>query len=75
LHTELQKRFKRPIPLAERDEWDTFLTDRRTQHERLTGEIVALETELNERVYRLFDLTAEEIRLIEETTKYRYGEV
>jgi hypothetical protein len=26
-------------------------------------------------VSRLFDLTADEIRLIEETTKYRYGEV
>jgi hypothetical protein len=38
-------------------------------------EIVALETELNERVYRLFDLTDEEIRIIEESTKYRYGEV
>jgi type I restriction-modification system DNA methylase subunit len=74
-HAELQKRFKRPIPLAERDEWDTFLTDRRQQHERLTGEIVALETELNDRVYRLFDLTAEEIHIIEETTRYRYGEV
>ena len=41
----------------------------------MTAEIVGLETELNERVYRLFDLTAEEVRVIEESTKYRYGEV
>jgi hypothetical protein len=27
------------------------------------------------RVYRLFDLSADEIRLIDESTKYRYGEV
>jgi len=33
-----------------------------------------METELNDRVYALFDLTADE-RVIEESTKYRYGEV
>ena len=27
------------------------------RNQRLTGEIIALETELNDRVYRLFDLT------------------
>jgi hypothetical protein len=47
----------------------------RAAHERLTAEIVALEMELNDRVYRLFDLTPDESRLIEATTKYRYGEV
>jgi hypothetical protein len=71
----LQKRFKRQIPVQDRDDWDSLLADRRREHERLTGEIVALETELDERVYCLFDLTPEEIRIIEETTKYRYGEV
>jgi hypothetical protein len=30
---------------------------------------------LSNRVYRLFDLIAEEVRIIEETTRYRYGEV
>jgi len=40
-----------------------------------TAEIVRLETQLNARVYDLFDLTAAEIKLIEESTKYRYGEV
>ena len=34
-----------------------------------------LETAFNARVYALFDLTPEEINVIEETTKYRYGEV
>ena len=34
-----------------------------------------METELNGRVYVLFDLTPAEIRIIEESTKYRYGEV
>jgi hypothetical protein len=30
---------------------------------------------LNARVYGLFDLTPAEIAIIEESTKYRYGEV
>ena len=37
--------------------------------------IVRLETQLNTRVYGLFDLTPAEIKIIEESTKYRYGEV
>jgi hypothetical protein len=32
-------------------------------------------TDLNARVYALFDLTPAEIQLVEESTKYRYGEV
>jgi hypothetical protein len=43
--------------------------------ERYTAEIIRLETKLNEHVYALFDLTADEITLIEESTKYKYGEV
>jgi hypothetical protein len=35
----------------------------------VTGEIVRLEAELNERVYELFDLTLDEIQVIEEITK------
>lgn len=61
--------------MSDRDEWEDWLEGRRGQHERLTGEIARLETQLNERVYGLFDLTSEEIQVIEESTKYRYGEV
>jgi hypothetical protein len=34
-----------------------------------------METDLNARVYTLFDLTPAEIKIVEESTKYRYGEV
>ena len=34
-----------------------------------------METDLNARVYALFDLTPAEIMIIEERTKYQYGEV
>lgn len=48
---EIKKVFKQDIPLAERDEWETWFQQRRAQHERTTAAIVRLETELNERVY------------------------
>lgn len=61
--------------MAERTEWKSRLASRRIEHVRLTNEIDALETELNERIYRHFDLTLDEIRIIEQTTAYPYGEV
>jgi hypothetical protein len=67
--------FKRDIPLKERQEWELFLGDGRGQHQQLTAQIIALETELNRHVYALFHLTPEEIQIIETSTKYNYGEV
>ncbi|MBC8161999.1 MAG: hypothetical protein H7Z42_12350 [Roseiflexaceae bacterium] len=72
---EIQKVYKRDITLRDRDDWDEWLALRRAEHTQRTAAIVQLETELNARVYALFDLTADEITLIEESTKYRYGEV
>ena len=72
---EVKKIFKQDIPLKERDEWEAWLLDRQAKHRQHTGEIVRLETDLNARVYGLFNLTPAEIALIEESTKYRYGEV
>lgn len=39
-----------------------------------TNKIIALETELTERVYHLFDLTPDEIPIMEESTVFRYGD-
>lgn len=75
LRAETKKVFKKGIPLAERDEWEDWLEDRRAMHERRTAEIIRLETELNRRIYELFDLAPKEVEVIEEATKYRYGEV
>jgi hypothetical protein len=72
---EIKKVLKHDIPLRDRDDWEAWLDERRAEHDRHTAEIVRLETELNARVYALFDLTADEIQTIEEITKYRYGEV
>ena len=70
-----EKALKRELPVRQRDDWEEWLAARRAEHAQRTAEIVRLETQLNARVYTLFDLTAAEIRLIEADTKYRYGEV
>ena len=42
---------------------------------KLTTVMVRLGIDLNCRTCALFDLAATEVKLTEETTKYRYGEV
>jgi fido (protein-threonine AMPylation protein) len=64
-HDEVKKQFKQPIPLAERDAWQAkFETDKALVSE-LAAKIVRCEREIDALVYRLFDLTPEEIALIE----------
>jgi hypothetical protein len=72
---QVKKIFKHDIPLTERDEWETWFQQRRAQHRHYADEIIRRETELNERVYRLFELIPAEVKIIEESTKYGYGEV
>ena len=72
---QVRAALKREIPVRQRDDWEGWLASGRAEHEGRTAEIVRLETQLNQRVYTLFDLTAAEIKVIEESTKYRYGEV
>ena len=75
LHAELVNVFRQDIPLKDRDDWEIYLAARQAEHARHTQAIVQNETELNARVYALFDLTPGEIETIEDSTKYRYGEV
>jgi hypothetical protein len=72
---EVKKALKREIAVRERDNWEEWLEVQRARHREHTDAIIRLETQLNARVYALFDLSADEIALIEESTKYRYGEV
>ncbi len=77
---EVKKAFKTDIPVRERDDWQNALSTWRTDHARLTDRLIAIEEEINDRTYRLFHLTPEEIRTLEdfqERTKtfYPLGEV
>ncbi len=63
---EIKKVFKRELKLSERDEWQTYITEKQKQVEALTNTLTAIENDLNTEVYKLFDLTPDEIKLIEE---------
>jgi hypothetical protein len=69
---EVQKVFRREILLKDRDDWEEWLQARRAEHRARAEAIVSMETDVNARVYALFDLTPVEIRMIEERTKYQY---
>lgn len=71
---EVRKSFKQDIPLKERREWETLLQEQRTEIEQLTAQIIKLEEALNAAVYTVFGLSDEDITLIEQETKYQYGE-
>jgi hypothetical protein len=67
------------IPLKERAEWERTLADWRENHDILTNELVNVEEEINDRVYRLYGLSHEDINLLEDHCHkdmiyYSYGE-
>ncbi len=62
---EAKKVFKRDIPITERDDWQTYLNQKKQQVDLLTSTIQKLEDELNTEVYKLFNLTPEEIIFVE----------
>lgn len=64
-HDEIKKQFKQPIPLAERDEWQARFEADKARATELSVEIARCEKEIDAEVYRLFDLTPNEIALIE----------
>lgn len=63
---EVKKLFKQDIPLADRNDWESYLNQQRDILKNFTAQITQHETALNRAVYALFKLTPEEIALIEE---------
>lgn len=67
--TEFQKqiksRFKSSIPPAERNDWQDYLEAEKAKIATLNEQITQHEAELNQEVYGLFDLTPQEIILVE----------
>ena len=49
-----------------RDEWEEYLTEKRKTVDELSSMLTSIENELNTEFYKLFDLTPDEIKLIEE---------
>lgn len=62
---EVTKAFKADIPLSERSDWEDWITRDRAEIARLSAEIAKAEAEIDAIVYDLFDLTPDEIALLE----------
>lgn len=75
LSDEIKRQLGREIPMGKRSEWRGYLADERAKHSDLTAQIVTLETRMSAIVYDAFGLDESERQLIEDTTKYPYGEV
>ena len=78
--TELRKAFKAEIPVKERTDWETALADWQRQNADLTARLIAIETDIDDRVYRLFNLTDTDRILLADHSRhamidYPYGAV
>lgn len=62
---EVKKSLKAEIPLAERSDWEDWIARDKAKISRLTADIETNEGQINSIVYELFDLTQEEIDLLE----------
>jgi hypothetical protein len=69
---EIKKAFKADIPLKQRDEWENLLREEGVIVRRLTAEIEQAEREIDAIVYKLFDLTPDEIALLESSLAGQY---
>jgi hypothetical protein len=64
--------FGADIPISERDGWERYFNARKAEVVGLSGRIAGVEAEINERMYRVFDLDRDEIALIEEEIQGQY---
>ena len=62
---EVKKVFRSDIPVKERGDWEAYLAENGAEVRRLTDEIATAEREIDTVVYDLFDLTPDEIALLE----------
>lgn len=62
---EIKKALRVEIPLKDRAEWEQYLAGNAQKVKQLTDEITRAEGEIDKIVYELFDLTPDEIALLE----------
>lgn len=61
----LKKTFKRELSLQEKNDWEATLDKARASSTMHTNTIAAAEQAIDKIVYQLFDLTADEIAVVE----------
>jgi hypothetical protein len=69
---EVKRVFRADIPVKERGDWEAYLAESADEVRRLTSVIADAEGEIDAIVYRLFDLTADEVRLLEDSIAGQY---
>ena len=62
---EIDKRFKRELRLAERNDWDAAVTRARAKVAELDATVARCKQWIDAEVYRLFGLSPAEVALIE----------
>jgi hypothetical protein len=67
--TEVKKAYKVEIPVKDRDGWEKYLLEKSAEIVKLTAGIEAAEREIDAIIYRLFDLTPDEIKLLENSVE------
>lgn len=53
------------MTLKEQDEWEDYFNDYKSEINKLQAEISSLEDEIDKMVYKLYGLTDEEIKIVE----------
>jgi hypothetical protein len=69
---EVKRVFRADIPVKERGEWESYLDKHAVQVRALDAEIKKAEREIDAIVYRLFDLTPDEVALLEASIAGQY---
>ncbi len=69
---EVKRAFHADIALRERGEWESYLRDNAMHVRELSDRIASAEREIDRIVYGLFDLTPDEISLLEASLEGQY---
>lgn len=62
--------FRADIPLADRSAWEDWIVRDSAEIARLSAEVVHTEAQIDNLVYGLFDLTLDEIALLEDVISH-----
>ncbi len=76
---QVETSLRKEISLKERAEWERALTEWRTNHDRLTRELIDTEEEISRLVYEIYGLSDADVQLLEDHCArdmilYPYGE-
>ena len=69
---EVKKVFGADIPVKERSDWEAYLAENAAKVQGLTARIAKAEREIDAIVYQLFDLTPDEVELLEASLQGQY---